>query len=111
MRETSSQAVRSEKPTKSWSRRVSSRNTERSRLMRSPVLTTVTVAMAAMMPTMSLRVTFIGGPGRCYRKMPGRSLSPRLSMFWMVRFTTRTFSSMAASSSSGSPVNERASPK
>jgi hypothetical protein len=40
-----------------------------------------------------------------------RSLMPLLTIDWMVAFTTHTFSSMTASSSSGSPWNRSGSPK
>ena len=45
------------------------------------------------------------------KKMCRRSFTPRFTMDWSVAFTSHTFSSMTASSSSGSPANCIGSPK
>ena len=44
------------------------------------------------------------------KKMLFRALRPRFSIDWMVAFTAKTFSSMSASSSSGSPSKRIGSP-
>lgn len=46
-----------------------------------------------------------------HQKIDFRSFSPRLSIDWTVPFTRATFSSITASSSSGSPSKETGSPK
>ena len=46
-----------------------------------------------------------------HQKIDFRSFSPRFSIDWIVPFTRATFSSITASSSSGSPSKESGSPK